>query len=91
MILPYNTDAPIDHWPVATVGQIVVNTAVLAHFLAATPGCFAVFDGRTARCGTKDNPPREVGERRKSKRAQWAVCRRLPVGRFDMDTHADQR
>lgn len=28
MFLPYNTDAPIYHWPFATVGLIAVNTAV---------------------------------------------------------------
>ena len=31
MFLPYNTDAPIYHWPYATVGLIAVNTAVLVN------------------------------------------------------------
>ena len=35
MFIPYSTDAPIYHWPVATVGLIVVNTAV---FFAAVTG-----------------------------------------------------
>ncbi|MCH8044599.1 MAG: hypothetical protein IID44_12875 [Planctomycetes bacterium] len=26
MLIPYNTDAPIYHWPIATVGLIVLNT-----------------------------------------------------------------
>ena len=33
MLIPYNTDAPIYHWPFATVGLIVVNTYV---FIACT-------------------------------------------------------
>lgn len=28
MLIPYNTDAPIYHWPIATVGMIVLNTII---------------------------------------------------------------
>src|SRR4051794_15051327 len=28
MLIPYSTDAPIYHWPFATVGTIVVNIAI---------------------------------------------------------------
>lgn len=31
MFLPYSTDAPIYHWPYATVGLIAVNTVVFAY------------------------------------------------------------
>lgn len=31
MFLPYNTDAPIYHWPYATIGLIAVNTIVFAN------------------------------------------------------------
>ncbi|MGI9429311.1 MAG: rhomboid family intramembrane serine protease [Bythopirellula sp.] len=35
MLIPYSTDAPIYHWPVATVGLIVANTII---FFAAVTG-----------------------------------------------------
>jgi len=44
MILPYNTDAPIYHWPVVTVGLIVTNTLVLAHFLVQSVNGVPYFD-----------------------------------------------
>src|SRR5688572_3606093 len=28
MLIPYNTDAPIYHWPFATLGTIVVNALI---------------------------------------------------------------
>lgn len=31
MLFPYNTDAPLYHWPVSTVGLIAVNTAAFFH------------------------------------------------------------
>jgi membrane associated rhomboid family serine protease len=34
MILPWSTDAPVYHWPLATVGLIVVNTLVLLGLMA---------------------------------------------------------
>src|SRR5438067_9458478 len=36
MLIPYNTDAPIYHWPFATLGTIIVNVLVFL-FLAAQP------------------------------------------------------
>lgn len=39
MLVPYNTDAPIYHWPVATVAIIVINTII--YFLT----CFQVLLG----------------------------------------------
>jgi membrane associated rhomboid family serine protease len=35
MIIPIGTDAPIYHWPIATVGMIVVNSALYLLFPAA--------------------------------------------------------
>jgi len=37
VLIPYNTDAPLYHFPVVTVGLIVVNTAVLAACMQADP------------------------------------------------------
>jgi membrane associated rhomboid family serine protease len=42
MILPYSTDAPIYHWPFATVGLIVLNTALLFVSPAATEAGYAL-------------------------------------------------
>lgn len=36
VFIPYQTDAPIYHWPFATVGLILVNTLVFAAVLGAT-------------------------------------------------------
>jgi membrane associated rhomboid family serine protease len=36
-MIPFQTDAPIYHWPVATVGLIVANVAVFAVLLGASP------------------------------------------------------
>ena len=41
MLVPYNTDAPLYHFPVVTVGLIVVNTAVLAVCMQADPHAVA--------------------------------------------------
>src|SRR5437879_9699033 len=37
MIIPWNTDAPIYHFPWATLGLIGVNTAVLGVLIASAP------------------------------------------------------
>ena len=36
MLIPYNTDAPIYHWPFATLGTIIVN-ALFFLTIAAMP------------------------------------------------------
>jgi hypothetical protein len=36
MLIPYSTDAQIYHWPLATVGTIIVNALVLL-LVAALP------------------------------------------------------
>jgi membrane associated rhomboid family serine protease len=36
-MIPFRTDAPIYHWPVATVGLIVVNVAVFGALLGVSP------------------------------------------------------
>ena len=41
MFLPYQTDAPIYHWPIATVGLIVVNTLVFFGLINADLGQLA--------------------------------------------------
>jgi len=41
MIIPYSTDAPIYHWPVATVGLIVANIGI---FVAVLTGSFSTID-----------------------------------------------
>jgi membrane associated rhomboid family serine protease len=42
MIIPYGTDAPIYHWPYATVGLIVVNTALLPFSIALVDHGYAL-------------------------------------------------
>jgi membrane associated rhomboid family serine protease len=37
VLIPYNTDAPLYHFPVVTIGLIVLNTAVLAACMQADP------------------------------------------------------
>ncbi|MGE0610573.1 MAG: rhomboid family intramembrane serine protease [Pirellulales bacterium] len=37
MLIPWNTDAPIYHWPYATVGLIVANTLAFFAILSADP------------------------------------------------------
>ncbi len=37
MLIPYNTDAPIYHWPVATVGLIATNVVVFFGMMGASP------------------------------------------------------
>jgi membrane associated rhomboid family serine protease len=34
VLIPYSTDAPVYHWPIATVGLIIANTAILAGMTA---------------------------------------------------------
>jgi membrane associated rhomboid family serine protease len=43
MLIPYNTDAPIYHWPIATVGLIVVNTFVALLSMAMSEETFVLF------------------------------------------------
>jgi membrane associated rhomboid family serine protease len=42
MILPYSTDAPIYHWPFATVGMIILNTILLFVTPAAVEAGYAL-------------------------------------------------
>src|SRR4051794_8902562 len=39
LVVPTGTDAPIYHWPYATVGMMVLNAALL--FLVPPPGAYA--------------------------------------------------
>jgi membrane associated rhomboid family serine protease len=43
MLIPYNTDAPIYHWPYATVGLIVANTLTLLASFTLNETWFAFF------------------------------------------------
>jgi membrane associated rhomboid family serine protease len=48
MLIPWNTDAPLYHFPIATIGLIVVNTAVFAATMSSedpTPWMLAFGDG----------------------------------------------
>ncbi|MEK6235084.1 MAG: rhomboid family intramembrane serine protease [Planctomycetales bacterium] len=42
MLLPYNTDAPLYHWPYATVGLIVLNTLVFGWTVTNPDGAGAL-------------------------------------------------
>lgn len=37
MFIPYSTDAPIYHWPIATVATIIVNVVIFVPLLTMTP------------------------------------------------------
>lgn len=43
MLFPYNTDAPVYHWPFATVGLIVVNVLIFITIMSS-PGSIPVDD-----------------------------------------------
>src|SRR5688572_9956557 len=38
MLIPYNTDAPIYHWPYATLGTIIVNLLISFGLVGASEG-----------------------------------------------------